>query len=77
MTELRSIFPNIQFGLFAKRRHPAKPGMHPQSYVRKEGRIRAILSLKKSVHRLYVYSDQSDQLFRSNPTVYRSEATMV
>jgi hypothetical protein len=24
-----------------------------------------------------VYSDQSDQLFRSNPTVYRSEATMV
>jgi hypothetical protein len=26
---------------------------------------------------LLVYSDQSDQLFRSNPTVYRSEATMV
>jgi len=32
----------------------------------------------RSIERgLIVYSDQSDQLFRSNPTVYRSEATMV
>jgi len=27
--------------------------------------------------KILVYSDQSDQLFRSNPIVYRSEATMV
>jgi hypothetical protein len=79
MTLSDAASPGVQLieGIAEAKRIPASPIPLRTAAVPGTGRSLIAKLFEVRVMRLYVYSDQSDQLFRSNPTVYRSEATMV